>query len=211
MLNLNGMHRKADELLAEAHAAAAEEEERRADEAAWLAWAESLLDGAGRLVRACPKDLRGAVQKRLDAALERLLVSGDDDGPEDQLLRWVEFAGRRDNAPIPKSLPAGLVRVYLEDESAVVSHECGECGLLVPTDNGGHSLGFTRCPACGGPTGPVAFFRAVCDAAKCLGWEAQRRMLYDGAHALDLLREAGYRDGERLSDWLKRRGAANAS
>jgi hypothetical protein len=30
-------------------------------------------------------------------------------------------------------------------------------------------------------------------------------MLYEGAHALDLLREAGYRDGGRLSDWLKRK------
>ena len=49
------------------------------------------------------------------------------------------------------ALPPTIVEVYLKDPKAFPSHDCSDCGLLVPSGY------FPECPLCGGRTGWCAF------------------------------------------------------
>jgi hypothetical protein len=68
--------------------------------------------------------------------------------------------------PLPASLPAELVEVYLKDAEAEPLFDCEACGLPVPVRAGrrtGHEptadrVYFPACPLCGGRTGPHAYW-----------------------------------------------------
>lgn len=77
-------------------------------------------------------------------------------------LRLIADQGR----PLPPTIPAQLVAVYLTDGDAVPLHDCGRCGLAVPVRprwQDGHEppperIYFPACPHCGGPTGKYAYW-----------------------------------------------------
>jgi hypothetical protein len=110
---------------------------------------------ADRLLDAIPAALRGRVKAIL--ANPRLGGRG--------LRAWVALLEVEDR-PLPDSLPAELIEVYLEDTEAEPLHDCEACGLPVPVRAGwraGHEpttdrVYFPACPHCGGRTGPHAFW-----------------------------------------------------
>jgi hypothetical protein len=170
-------------------------------------WIGNLAVAFQRLASATPAPLRDAVVARLNAVVERAKAGGlADELSRDGLARWCEWTTHRDEVLIPERVPAELVRAYLDDPKAMPFHSCGECGLLVPTDEHRHIEYFPVCPVCGGETGVLAWHHGTYAAAEAagLGLYSEENM---GKGVLAVLREAGYRPGERLSDWLTRYNA----
>ncbi len=108
-----------------------------------------------RLLAATPPPLRDTVR----------LLLGDPLAGGRGLRAWAARI-EIDPRPLPDSLPAVLVEVYLRDADAEPLHDCGGCGLPVPV-RVGHRTGheptcervyFARCPHCGGDTGPFAYW-----------------------------------------------------
>jgi hypothetical protein len=173
-----------------------------------------LLESADRIIGGAPEDLQDAVEARIVAALQSCQRFGMD-GFDDGLLHWAEQARRRDAVPVPAVLPRALVQAYLDDPQAMPFHECGECGLQVPTDRQRQVEHFPECPVCGGRTGLLAWHRAIWDAVRLLPGQLQRQLYQgepaDSPGALDLLQQAGYQLHTPLSEWVEgRRGRGEA-
>lgn len=67
--------------------------------------------------------------------------------------------------PMPESLPAELIEVYLKDPEAVPLHDCSECGLAIPVHPAWQGyewkpecVYFPECPCCGAATGLHAYW-----------------------------------------------------
>jgi len=110
---------------------------------------------ADRLLAAIPATLQG----RAKAILANPRLGGRG------LRAWIALLEVEDR-PLPDSLPAELVEVYLKDTEAEPLHDCEECGLPVPVRAGwraGHEpsaarVYFPACPHCGGRTGRHAYW-----------------------------------------------------
>ena len=82
---------------------------------------------------------------------------------------WLDAITWR-GSPLPESLPSELIDVYLRDSEAAPLHDCEDCGLAIPIRaNRRHAEGdadrvyFAACPACGGRTGPYAYWSRRAD------------------------------------------------
>lgn len=103
-----------------------------------------------------------AIDPRQSAAVAELLRQPRRGGLGLRMwLRDLVTQGR----PIPATLPARLIQVYLDDAEAVPLHDCADCGLAVPVHPGCHGyeeeperVYFAACPCCGGATGLYAYW-----------------------------------------------------
>jgi hypothetical protein len=117
-----------------------------------------LLDEATDLER-----LLAAVPDGLRARVEAVLADPRRGGRG--LRAWLGLM-EAEHRPLPAALPAELIEVYLRDGEAEPLYDCENCGLPVPVQTGwraGHEptadrVYFPVCPACGGRTGPYAFW-----------------------------------------------------
>lgn len=80
------------------------------------------------------------------------------------LRLWVHRV-ETEECPLPETLPASLVQVYLDRPDAIPLHDCEECGIAIPVETNWHGdeeepqqLFFTACPCCGGRTGLHAYW-----------------------------------------------------
>jgi hypothetical protein len=194
---------KADKLLAEARelVPAAEDLERRAEYEAWIAQHYAALE---QICEGTPEPLQQAVVERMQKAVRHWIEDEAADLQDDGLLLWAEKSLHQDAVPIPDELPAELMQAWLDDPQALPCHECGDCGLLVPTDRQRKVEYFPTCPMCGGRTGLLAWFYAIHDAVKLLPYEKAFPAICGKVSPLTVLVEAGYQVGTRLSEWIKR-------
>jgi hypothetical protein len=103
-----------------------------------------------------------AVNPRQRPVVARLLQEAPHSGLGLRLwLRSMVAQGR----PLPKSLPAELVQVYLDDPEAVPLHDCEGCGIAIPVhpawqgyESEPQRVYFPTCPCCGGRTGLYAYW-----------------------------------------------------
>lgn len=111
-----------------------------------------------RLLSAVPAELRSRV---------RATVTDPHLGGRG-LRAWLSLM-ETEKRPMPETLPAALLDVYLIDSEAEPLYDCEACGLPVPVRAGrrsGHEptcdrVYFAACPHCGGRTGEHAFWSRV--------------------------------------------------
>lgn len=111
-------------------------------------------DARRRLLEAVDADLRSAV--------ERLLARPRFGGVG--IRCWVDRIASGATVA-PDSVPAAVIRVYLEHSEAMPHHDCGRCGMAVPVipsrqfhDGTPERLFFPVCPKCGDRTGPYLYW-----------------------------------------------------
>ena len=87
------------------------------------------------------------------------------------IRNWLDSITWR-GCPLPDSLPEALIEVYLQDSEAAPLHDCEDCGLAIPirpnrrdADSDAERIYFPQCPACGGSTGPYAYWSKRADRA----------------------------------------------
>ncbi|HEY7313299.1 MAG TPA: hypothetical protein VH643_28375 [Gemmataceae bacterium] len=176
-----------------------QEEQEKAD-----AWWHSVFEALKRIGESLPEELQEVFVQRIEQRVNEA-EAGDEDWNRDGLIRWASKTIDGDEAPLPEALPAALAKTYLDDPEALPCHECGECGLIVPTDRQRRVEYFPTCPVCGGRTGLLAWFHAIHEAVKLLPYEKASPAICGKVSALTVLIEAGYQPGTRLSDWEKQR------
>src|SRR4051812_28046908 len=106
--------------------------------------------------------LLAAIDRRQRPAVENLIGQRHGDGVGLRMWLRVLASQRR---PLPRSLPAVLIEVYLNDPEALPLHDCARCGLTVPIrpsrfayDAEPQRVYFPECPVCTGPTGLYAYW-----------------------------------------------------
>jgi hypothetical protein len=194
---------KVDKLLAEARELLPTEEERQRQEE-FCAWWHSLVEVLRKICDILPEDLQEAFVNRIERHVDRLNEDKSVSWSEDGLFQWADKTLREDSPPIADALPVALVKAYLADPGALPCHECGDCGLIVPTDRQRKVEYFPTCPVCGGRTGLLAWFYTIHDAVKLLPYEKAFPAMCGKVRPLTVLVEAGYQVGTRLSEWIIR-------
>ncbi len=207
MRNLNGLHKKADELLAAARDQALADNELALAQRWWDEFCARVMADIEAFLERCPEALQDDVIDHLNPQIREFNKSGDVAGAG--LLAWFNQRQRNpvgDHQPIPwpdGELPEWMVRAYLED-GAGAWLECADCGHgqpgIVHRAGGFAEPVQKECWACGGPVGLLAWFHALHAAVQKMGareWEVGPPLAW--------LVEQGYQLGHSLSEWLAER------